>query len=207
MFKIITDIGFLRQKSEEVASIEEATSLISSIKKVLENIDNGIGLAAIQIGFPKKIAVLKVGVDENKEPLYLTLINPELEEAFDEIIFFREGCLSMPNYFQNTKRYRQIVIKNQVIDGDKFREERQMYYYPDGEDDNFSKNHVYTCIAIQHVLDHFSGGLIIDNVVKNNPIIKSQKIGRNDSCPCGSGKKYKKCCMEKDGRKNEVIYS
>jgi len=25
-----------------------------------------------------------------------------------------------------------------------------------------------------------------------------QKIGRNDLCPCGSGKKYKKCCMEKD---------
>jgi preprotein translocase subunit SecA len=23
---------------------------------------------------------------------------------------------------------------------------------------------------------------------------KSQKVGRNDLCPCGSGKKYKKCC-------------
>jgi uncharacterized protein YecA (UPF0149 family) len=23
------------------------------------------------------------------------------------------------------------------------------------------------------------------------------KIGRNDPCPCGSGKKYKKCCMNK----------
>lgn len=31
------------------------------------------------------------------------------------------------------------------------------------------------------------------------PYIKQEKkIGRNDSCPCGSGKKYKKCCMEKD---------
>ena len=25
-------------------------------------------------------------------------------------------------------------------------------------------------------------------------VIKKQKIGRNDPCPCGSGKKYKKCC-------------
>jgi len=24
-----------------------------------------------------------------------------------------------------------------------------------------------------------------------------KKIGRNDSCPCGSGKKYKKCCIGK----------
>lgn len=26
----------------------------------------------------------------------------------------------------------------------------------------------------------------------------NQKIGRNDPCPCGSGKKYKNCCMLKD---------
>jgi len=26
---------------------------------------------------------------------------------------------------------------------------------------------------------------------------KRVKIGRNDPCPCGSGKKYKKCCMNK----------
>ena len=25
-------------------------------------------------------------------------------------------------------------------------------------------------------------------------IVKGKKIGRNDPCPCGSGKKYKKCC-------------
>lgn len=27
--------------------------------------------------------------------------------------------------------------------------------------------------------------------------LKSVKIGRNDPCPCGSGKKYKKCCINK----------
>ncbi|MEA4848216.1 MAG: preprotein translocase subunit SecA [Clostridiaceae bacterium] len=26
------------------------------------------------------------------------------------------------------------------------------------------------------------------------PVVKEEKIGRNDPCPCGSGKKYKKCC-------------
>jgi preprotein translocase subunit SecA len=26
------------------------------------------------------------------------------------------------------------------------------------------------------------------------PVVKGQKVGRNDACPCGSGKKYKKCC-------------
>ena len=27
---------------------------------------------------------------------------------------------------------------------------------------------------------------------------KIPKVGRNDPCPCGSGKKYKKCCMAKN---------
>jgi preprotein translocase subunit SecA len=26
------------------------------------------------------------------------------------------------------------------------------------------------------------------------PVVREDKIGRNDPCPCGSGKKYKKCC-------------
>lgn len=29
---------------------------------------------------------------------------------------------------------------------------------------------------------------------KANTVVKGPKIGRNDPCPCGSGKKYKKCC-------------
>ena len=29
---------------------------------------------------------------------------------------------------------------------------------------------------------------------KSRTIVKAKKIGRNDPCPCGSGKKYKKCC-------------
>ena len=33
-----------------------------------------------------------------------------------------------------------------------------------------------------------------DDSVKKQPIRKDKKPGRNDLCPCGSGKKYKKCC-------------
>ena len=35
--------------------------------------------------------------------------------------------------------------------------------------------------------------------VKKQPVRKTAaKVGPNDPCPCGSGKKYKKCCMQKD---------
>jgi hypothetical protein len=31
-----------------------------------------------------------------------------------------------------------------------------------------------------------------------SPITRKEKVGRNDPCPCGSGKKFKKCCMNKE---------
>ena len=37
-----------------------------------------------------------------------------------------------------------------------------------------------------------------DKTVKRQPVVKKIKIGPNDPCPCGSGKKYKKCCRDKD---------
>ena len=33
-----------------------------------------------------------------------------------------------------------------------------------------------------------------DDTVSRGPVKKAKKIGRNDLCPCGSGKKYKNCC-------------
>jgi peptide deformylase len=192
MHKIVQDLSILRRKSDPVASVEEATGLITTLRENLDKMNNGVGLAAIQIGVPKKVAVIRVAPDK-----YLNLINPELEEGMDKFVFLSEGCLSIPGYFQDTNRYRQIIIKNQVIDGDKFREERQMFYYPISEEDGCSKISPLTCIAVQHELEHFEGKLITENTVKRNPIVvKGNKVGRNDPCPCGSGKKYKKCCIK-----------
>lgn len=196
MTKVITDQVVLRQQSDIVNSVDEAKDIIEKLKLVLPDIKQGIGVAAIQIGIPKKIAVLRNGPDD-----LLYLINAELEEGIDETIYLNEGCLSIPGHFHDTKRYKQIIIKNDVIDGDHFREERQMYYYSVGEDDFCSKDNALTCIAIQHELDHFCGKLILDNVVKREPIVKPIKVGRNDPCPCGkkdkngNSLKYKKCCL------------
>ncbi len=40
-----------------------------------------------------------------------------------------------------------------------------------------------------------------DKTVKKQPVVKKVKIGANDPCPCGSGKKYKHCCRDKDEAK------
>jgi preprotein translocase subunit SecA len=42
-------------------------------------------------------------------------------------------------------------------------------------------------------------GTNAEATVKKQPVRKAlTKVGPNDPCPCGSGKKYKKCCMQKE---------
>ena len=42
-----------------------------------------------------------------------------------------------------------------------------------------------------------SHGAQSDDAVKKQPVKTGEKVGRNDPCPCGSGKKYKNCCGKK----------
>ena len=43
----------------------------------------------------------------------------------------------------------------------------------------------------QQAIDNSQGGDKKSEPIRN----RSEKVGRNDPCPCGSGKKYKNCCM------------
>ncbi|MBE6887686.1 MAG: preprotein translocase subunit SecA [Ruminococcaceae bacterium] len=55
--------------------------------------------------------------------------------------------------------------------------------------------------AVAKVTGTSGGG---DNSVKKQPIRRAaDKVGRNDPCPCGSGKKYKKCCGRTSAEKDE----
>jgi preprotein translocase subunit SecA len=40
--------------------------------------------------------------------------------------------------------------------------------------------------------------------VQKNIYVAADKIGRNDSCPCGSGLKYKKCCIPTEKRRLRI---
>jgi preprotein translocase subunit SecA len=54
-------------------------------------------------------------------------------------------------------------------------------------------------IKRQKVAKETSASGTAEATVKKQPIRnKDKKVGPNDPCPCGSGKKYKKCCMQKD---------
>ena len=188
---IVKSLDSLTKKSEPVASVEEATGILSKLEEALRGLENGLGLAAVQIGIPKQ-----VGIMTNKNGDKMPLINPEIIKTEEEFVFVNEGCLSFPNIQFNTNRYRHVTIKNHVIDGDDLREETQYYYYEHGE--NSSDD--LLCIQVQHEIDHFNGIVFRErqSLGISKPIVNVEaKIGRNDPCPCGSNKKYKKCCLTK----------
>ena len=189
MTKVIQDLNILRKKSDPVESVEEAKSIIDQLEVALDKKDNGVGLAAIQIDIPKRVGVIKY----YDKVLYL--INAEFVEKEEEFIYFNEGCLSLPGTYFNTKRYKHYIIKNQRIEGDHFEEDTLYFYY--SEDKQESGNDGLIAIAVQHEVDHFNGKLIYDvkDERKIKPIERTKKAGRNDKCPCGSGKKFKKCCL------------
>jgi len=189
MSKVVQDIGVLRLKSEDVTTVEEAQDLIHKLEAALGKMDNGVGLAAIQLGYPKRVGVIK----HPKDGLFLHLINPKIVEGLDEFVYMREGCLSFPKVFRDTKRYRQITVEHKVIRDGKFEDETFVSYY--SPDTTEPGNDGLVTIAIQHELDHFDGKLILDYDIKAIPVKRDRKkVGRNDPCLCGSGKKYKKCC-------------
>ena len=119
--------------------------------------NNGIGLAAPQVGILKRLVVVDCSDKSNvKKPL--KLINPEIIKLSSEILEFEEGCLSLPTQYAKVKRPAEITVKFQNIEG--------IYC-----EESFSGIEA-TCI--QHEVDHLDGKLFVDHVskLKKNIILK-----------------------------------
>jgi peptide deformylase len=117
----------------------------------------GIGLAAIQIGVPKRIIVMDISRDENiKEPRYF--VNPIIKNQNKEKTRYEEGCLSVPDQFAEIERPNACEVEYLDYDG------KKQLLKADGL--------LATCI--QHEMDHLEGILFIDYLskLKKSMIIK-----------------------------------
>jgi peptide deformylase len=189
----IEDNHLINKKLKEV-TVEEGLEIAKELLEIMATRKDAIGLAANQVGIDARVAVVNV-----REPLIL--INPEITEEFDEITFY-EGCLSFPKKGVYTKRYRNVVVKTA--------QEESGWYFSGNEQSHDGKGswekskvdkdnelRLLEAVAVQHEIDHLNGITIHDNATPLQPIIAEKKPGRNEKCPCGSGKKYKKCCLNK----------
>ncbi len=124
----------------------------------------GIGLAAIQIGIPKRIIVMDISRDENKkEPMFF--VNPVIKNKNSEKAIYEEGCLSVPNQFAEIERPNKCEVEYLDYEG------KKKILKADGL--------LATCI--QHEMDHLEGILFIDYLsnLKKSMILK--KLSKSKS--------------------------
>lgn len=170
---IITDEEALRIECEDVKGYEIG-SLVGLLEEELKRSASlgrkGIGLAAPQIGIAKKIAIVRIDDAHSVD-----LVNARIVKGYDKDIFDNEGCLSFPGRYERTMRYSEIQVENQLIDPF-----------------NFICTGLFA-VVVQHELDHLAGRLLPDVALPR--LVSAKKKARpNDPCPCGSKKKYKRCC-------------
>ena len=179
---IIKDKNKLKEKCSPV-SVEEGEEIGVRLLHELRESENGIGLAANQIGIQKRVCVVNV-----KEPL--VLINPKIVEKSKEQFIFPEGCLSFPNDKVKTIRHQDIVVEADNHDS-------RLSFSADSKE----INDAFECVCVQHEIDHLNGITMFDREFKQEPIIKGvnapNKIGRNEKVTITKGSeskvlKYKK---------------
>ena len=151
----------LREKSLLVEKVDE--DLQKLMDDMLETMyaAPGIGLAAIQIGIPKRVIVLDIAQKNGpKEPMFF--VNPEIIEKSENTTTYEEGCLSVPGQFAEIERPENCHIK--YID-----------YYGEAKEIK-AEGMLATCI--QHEIDHLEGILFIDYLSKLKKTMIIKKLSK-----------------------------
>ena len=155
----------LRQISKPVESVgDDERKLMDDMLDTMYAAP-GIGLAAIQIGIPKRIIVMDISRDEDKkEPRYF--VNPVIKNKNNETSKYEEGCLSVPDQFAEIERPNECEVEYLDYNGKK----------------QLLKANGLLATCIQHEMDHLEGVLFIDYLskLKKSMIIKKlSKIKSN----------------------------
>ncbi|HXL68443.1 MAG TPA: peptide deformylase [Xanthobacteraceae bacterium] len=147
----------LREVSKPVARIDaEVKKLVADMFETMYGAP-GVGLAAIQLGEPRRIVTIDATRgEEEKRPI--ALINPEIVWTSDEVSVLEEGCLSIPEYVDEVERPAKVRARFLDLDGNVMQVEA---------DGLFAR-------VLQHEIDHINGVLFIDHLskLKRNRVTK-----------------------------------
>ncbi|MBY5404953.1 peptide deformylase [Rhizobium leguminosarum] len=154
---IILPDPVLRQLSKPIERVDADLQRLAD--DMLETMYDapGIGLAAIQIGVPRRMLVIDISREgEEKQPQ--VFINPEILTSSDERSVYEEGCLSIPDYYAEVERPATVSVK---------------YLDRNGKEQTVEADGLLaTCL--QHEIDHLNGVLFIDHIsrLKREMVIK-----------------------------------
>tara|TARA_B000000441_G_C21706315_1_gene329385 strand:+ start:63 stop:587 length:525 start_codon:yes stop_codon:yes gene_type:complete len=151
----------LRQISQSVEKVtKEEQKLMDDMLETMYQA-NGIGLAAIQIGVPKRIIVMDIAKkDEKKNPMYF--VNPIIKNKTKNLSTYEEGCLSVPNQFAEVDRPETCEVEYLDYNGEK----------------KILKATGLLATCIQHEMDHLQGILFIDHLSKLKKSIIIKKLSK-----------------------------
>jgi peptide deformylase len=137
----------LKQVSQPVDRVDD--DLRALMDDMLETMYEapGIGLAAIQIGVPKRVIVMDLA-REGEEPQPRYFVNPEILWASEETAPYEEGCLSIPEIYDEVERPAQVKLKYLNYEGEEVIEDAEGLF----------------AVCIQHEMDHLEGVLFIDHL-------------------------------------------
>jgi peptide deformylase len=134
--------------------------------------NDGIGLAAVQVGVHQKLIVVDIGIRDGK-PTPIKLVNPEIIENSKEHSSYNEGCLSFPDQFSEVERPAQVTVR---------------YQDEHGKTLTLHANDILaTCL--QHEIDHTNGIVFVDHIssLKRDMILrrlkKAKRLGLVSALP------------------------
>ena len=141
------EVAVLKQKSTPVEAVDDG--LRALMDDMLETMyaAPGIGLAAVQIGVPKRVIVMDLArPEEEPQPRYY--VNPEILWASEETLPYEEGCLSVPEIYDEVDRPARVKLRYLNYQGEQVEEDAEGLF----------------AVCIQHEMDHLNGVLFIDHL-------------------------------------------
>ncbi len=149
---------FLKKKSLPVEAVDD--KLRTLFDNMLETmyLAPGIGLSAVQVGKLLRVVVIDLQRDDKLEPLFLA--NPVVTWASEETGNYKEGCLSVPSFYEDVTRPKEVKVAFLDYNGN------QQEIHCDGL--------LATCV--QHEIDHLDGKVFLDRISKLKKDIITRKI-------------------------------
>lgn len=157
----------LKQKSTPVEGpvTDEHRALMDDMLETMYEAP-GIGLAAIQIGVPLRIIVMDLAREgEEKQPRHF--VNPEILWASEETQPYEEGCLSVPDFYDEVERPARVKLRYLNYKGEQIEEDAEGLF----------------AVCIQHEMDHLEGVLFIDHLsrLKRENALRKLKKARKEA--------------------------
>jgi peptide deformylase len=165
-----TDLAVLKQISTPVERVDdELRALMDDMLETMYDAP-GIGLAAVQVGVPKRVIVMDISRNEEgedgerkREPRFF--VNPEILWASEETQPYEEGCLSVPEIYDEVERPARVKLRYLNYQGETIEEDAEGLF----------------AVCIQHEMDHLNGVLFIDHLSRlkrERAVAKVKKAAR-----------------------------